>query len=56
LVPAQTIVQNIEEYLFSANPQPEPLPISDELKAKSHGFDDNSFRGKFTGRKHKATK
>jgi len=52
LVSAQTIAQNIEEYLFSSNPQPEPLPISDELKAKNHGFDNNSFRGKFTGRKH----
>jgi len=52
LVSAQTIAQNIEEYLFSTKSQPEPLPISDELKAKNHGFDNNSFRGKFTGRKH----
>jgi len=56
LIPAEEIWDNIYNYLLRQKEPPDPLPVPDELKLHSHGFDNASFKGKLTGRKARKNK
>jgi len=50
-IPAEEIWDSIYNYLLHQKEPPEPKPVPDEIKLRSHGFDNNSFKGKIQRKK-----